>query len=78
MKQLDLAKLNEKRTLIKDVFKKKKDKVEIIGWVHNTRDLSKVKFLVLRDVSGIIQVTGIKGKTDEKILHCNRPCRICA
>ncbi|MBR9701986.1 aspartate--tRNA(Asn) ligase [Candidatus Pacearchaeota archaeon] len=64
---MNLAKLNKNRTLIKDVFKSNSKNVEIAGWVHNTRDLSKVRFLVLRDISGIIQVTGVKGKTDEKI-----------
>jgi len=57
----------KKRVLIKDVFSEKQKQVEVVGWVQNTRDLSKVKFLVLRDVSGIIQVTGIQGKTPEKI-----------
>jgi len=34
------------------------------GWVHETRDLKKVRFLILRDISGRIQVTGINGKTN--------------
>jgi len=56
------------RTYIKEIIEKgKEEKVLVKGWVHDTRDLSKVKFLVLRDVSGIIQVTGIKGKTEDKI-----------
>ncbi|MBU2052820.1 MAG: aspartate--tRNA(Asn) ligase [Nanoarchaeota archaeon] len=64
---IDLEKLNKNRVLIKDVFDNKKKEVEIVGWVHNTRNLSKVKFLVLRDISGIVQVTGVDGKTDDKI-----------
>ena len=56
----------EKRDLIKDAFKKK-GKVEVAGWVQLTRDLSKIKFILLRDVSGVIQITGIKGKTPEGI-----------
>jgi len=54
------------RTLIADAFKKK-GKVLLKGWVHDSRDLSKVKFLVLKDRSGRIQVTGINGKTPEKV-----------
>ncbi len=69
MEKINLEKINKNRTLIKDVFNSKKNQFEIAGWVHNTRDLSKVKFLVLRDISGIIQITGIKGKTDEKIFN---------
>tara|TARA_Y100000034_G_scaffold79823_1_gene95803 strand:+ start:14781 stop:16088 length:1308 start_codon:yes stop_codon:yes gene_type:complete len=66
-KEIDLKKLNEKRTLIKDIFKDKKDKVEIVGWVHNTRTLGKINFLILRDISGIIQVTAVKGKINKNI-----------
>jgi nondiscriminating aspartyl-tRNA synthetase len=65
----DLVKLNKDRTLIKDVFDSKKKSVEIVGWVHNTRGLGKIKFLLLRDVSGIVQVTAIKGKVDDKVFE---------
>jgi len=59
------------RILVKEIFEKKKadEKVEIAGWVHNLRDLSKVKFIVLRDVSGIIQVTGIQSKTPKEVFN---------
>ena len=53
------------RTYIKDAFKKK-GKVTLKGWVHDTRDLKKIRFLILKDITGRIQVTGVKGKTDEK------------
>ncbi len=59
----------EKRILIKELFSSKEKKIEIAGWVHNSRDLSKVKFLVLRDISGIIQVTGIKNETQKEIFE---------
>ncbi len=45
----------------------KKGKVELFGWVHDTRDLSKIRFLILKDVSGRIQVTGVKGKTKDSV-----------
>jgi|APSaa5957512622_1039677.scaffolds.fasta_scaffold01021_14 nondiscriminating aspartyl-tRNA synthetase len=53
------------RTLIKEAFKSE-DKVLLKGWVHETRDLKKVRFLILKDRTGRVQVTGINGKTDEK------------
>ena len=56
------------RTLIKDAFKTQ-DKVLLKGWVHETRDLKKVRFLILKDKTGRIQVTGIEGKTDEKTFN---------
>ena len=54
------------RTYIKDVSNKK-GKVLLKGWVHDSRDLSKIRFLVLKDISGVVQVTGIKGKTKDDV-----------
>ncbi|MBT4165442.1 aspartate--tRNA(Asn) ligase, partial [archaeon] len=54
------------RTHIKDAFSKKGE-VLLKGWVHDTRDLSKIRFLILKDVSGRIQTLGIKGETDEGV-----------
>ena len=55
-----------KRTYIKDAFNKK-GKVELYGWVHDIRDLSKIRFLILRDISGRIQCVGIKSETKEGV-----------
>jgi len=54
------------RTLIKDAFSKK-GKILLKGWVSDSRDLSKIRFLILKDVSGKIQITGIENKTPEEI-----------
>lgn len=51
--------------MIKDSFEKS-GKVLIKGWVHETRDLKKVRFLILKDISGRIQITGIDGKTNSE------------
>jgi len=67
MADVDLGKLSEKRILISDVFKKNIKEVELAGWVHNTRDLSKVRFIILKDMSGMIQVAGVKGKTPNDV-----------
>jgi len=64
---MDLKKLNKNRVLIKDIFSSKGKNVEVVGWINNSRDLSKVKFILLKDSSGTIQVTGVKGKTPDKI-----------
>jgi len=66
-KDFDLMQFNKNRVLIKEIFSGKKKRVDVAGWVHNTRALGKIKFLLLRDVSGIIQVTGIQGKIPEEI-----------
>lgn len=56
------------RTYVKDITQKNEGKEVLVrGWVKEIRDLSKIRFLVLRDVSGIIQVTAIKGETPENI-----------
>jgi aspartyl-tRNA synthetase len=56
------------RTYIKDALKGK-GKVELYGWVHEIRDLSKIRFLILKDISGRIQCVGIKGKTKDKVFE---------
>ncbi|MEK6891525.1 MAG: aspartate--tRNA(Asn) ligase [Nanoarchaeota archaeon] len=53
------------RNYISDAFSKK-GKVLLKGWVHEVRDLSKVRFVVLRDVSGQIQLVGVKSETDDE------------
>ena len=63
--EVDLEKLQKKRTLIKDI--KDQKEVEICGWVNSTRDLSKIKFLLLKDPTGIIQITGVASKTPKDI-----------
>ncbi len=65
MKELDF----ENRVLILEIFKKNIKEVEIVGWVHNARELGKIKFLILRDISGMIQVTATKGEVAEKIFE---------
>ena len=51
---------------IKDAFGKKGE-VLLRGWVHDIRDLSKVRFLILKDVSGRIQCVGLKKECDENV-----------
>ncbi len=61
--------LMENRIPISEVFSGKVKKVELAGWVKNTRALGKIKFLVLRDISGEIQVTAVGSETDKKIFE---------
>jgi len=65
----DFGKLNQKRLFIKDVFKGESKKVTVAGWVHNVRALGKIRFLVLKDSTGIIQITASKDKTKENIFN---------
>ncbi|MFH1249276.1 MAG: aspartate--tRNA(Asn) ligase [archaeon] len=57
-----------KRVLIKDITPADFGKEIVLkGWVKEIRDLSKVKFMVLRDISGVIQVTGVKSETPPEV-----------
>ena len=59
------------RSYIKDALKKTgaAGKVEVFGWIHEKRDLGKIRFLLLRDISGIIQITALKNKADKKVFE---------
>ena len=61
------------RKYVKEILENKKEAdVLVKGWVHDTRDLSKIKFLLLRDVSGIIQVTAMKDNPAFEDMDQNR------
>ena len=42
--------------------------VVLDGWVHEVRELGNLTFMLLRDRSGIVQVVGKKGVTDDAII----------
>ncbi|MFZ5364197.1 MAG: aspartate--tRNA ligase [Patescibacteria group bacterium] len=44
------------RTLIKDTINKIGEEVLLKGWVHVRRDMGKIIFIDLRDISGLVQV----------------------
>ena len=46
---------------------KSKGHVSVVGWVHDSRDLGKIRFIVLKDITGRIQITGILGKTNKDV-----------
>lgn len=62
-----------KRTYISEA-KKTKGKVHVAGWVHEFRNLGKLKFILLRDRTGILQITIKKGQTNDALvaLEVNR------
>ncbi|MBM3229627.1 aspartate--tRNA(Asn) ligase, partial [Candidatus Parvarchaeota archaeon] len=43
--------------------------ITLAGWVHEVRNLGKLRFLQLRDRTGIIQVTGKEGVTPPQVLQ---------
>jgi len=55
------------RTYVGDLFNKKAgEKVLLKGWVYELRDLKKVRFIILRDITGRVQVTAVSGETSEE------------
>src|SRR3989344_8759513 len=64
---MEYWKLLKDRKMILDVDAKHTGKVVVAGWVYDQRDLGKVRFLVLRDASGEIQITAIKSKCSKDV-----------
>ena len=54
--KLESDKLEGNRTLIADAVKNPGQKIQICGWVHRIRDLGGVRFIILRDRSGQMQM----------------------
>ena len=53
------------RTLITDLRTKLNQDVKIQGWVQEFRNVSKIKFIILRDRTGDMQTVAFKGETPE-------------
>ncbi|MEM2963361.1 MAG: aspartate--tRNA(Asn) ligase [Candidatus Anstonellales archaeon] len=52
---------------ISDALKEEGKEVTLAGWVHETRNLGKIKFLILRDRTGLIQITSKENDTSADV-----------
>ena len=43
--------------------------ITVMGWVHEIRDFGGIIFVVIRDVTGRVQITAPSKKVDEEILE---------
>lgn len=58
---MDLQKLNKERVYVDSITGKDDGKkVTIAGWLYDNRDLGKVRFALIRDITGEIQVAAFK------------------
>ena len=53
------------RTYIKDI--KPGKKLVLQGWVQDIRDLGAIKFILLRDITGVVQITALKKQAAQKL-----------
>ncbi len=66
-KDLNFQEFNKNRTYVADVLNLKEGaEVELAGWVYDTRALGKIRFLMLKDITGAVQITAVKGKADDE------------
>jgi aspartyl-tRNA synthetase len=49
--------------------------VTVAGWVHKLRDLGNLKFIVLRDAAGLVQITLKKGVTSPELIEQSNSLR---
>jgi len=61
--------INMKRIYIEEIGHYKGEEVEIRGWVYNKRSSGKVRFLLVRDGTGIIQTTIFSPEKDHPLFQ---------
>ncbi|MEK6852589.1 MAG: OB-fold nucleic acid binding domain-containing protein, partial [Nanoarchaeota archaeon] len=73
---MDFEKLQKERSYMGSLSGKDDGKKAVVaGWVYDIRDLGKVRFVVLRDMSGEMQITSHKDKTDKKVFEAMNAVR---
>ncbi|HVY01330.1 MAG TPA: aspartate--tRNA(Asn) ligase [Candidatus Nanoarchaeia archaeon] len=65
---MDFVKFQSERRMLDSITEKDDGQtVSVSGWVYDSRALGKIRFLVLRDITGDIQVTAVSGKISEQL-----------
>jgi aspartyl-tRNA synthetase len=64
MTDIDLGNRNENSSLNKEMAGQK---VTVAGWLQDTRNLGGIAFLLLRDRTGLVQITCLKKKLGEEV-----------
>ena len=59
----------KERIYSNEVLERRLNKVVVAGWVQEIRDFGRMKFIVIRDKEGLIQLTAKKGFVEDKIFE---------
>jgi len=43
--------------------------VVVLGWVRDIRDLGGIRFVILQDREGTVQITVLRGKTNKEVIE---------
>jgi len=57
------------RIYINELAQHEGEEVQLHGWVYNKRSSGKVKFLILRDGTGIVQAVIVKGQVADEVIN---------
>jgi asparaginyl-tRNA synthetase len=57
------------RIYINELFQHVGEEVQLHGWVYNKRSSGKVKFLILRDGTGVAQAVIVKGQVSDQVIN---------
>jgi aspartyl-tRNA synthetase len=57
------------RIYTSEINKSKNSEVELAGWVHEIRDHGKIRFLILRDKKGKVQLVAKKGAVPDEVFN---------
>jgi len=57
------------RIYTSEISKSKNSEIELAGWVHETRDHGKIRFLILRDKKGKVQLVAKKGAVPDEVFN---------
>jgi asparaginyl-tRNA synthetase len=57
------------RIYIEDLQKHVGEEIKISGWLYNKRSSGKIRFLVIRDGSGLLQCVMVKGNVPEEVFN---------
>jgi len=69
-----------KEMFIEEVYERREEllgkRVRVCGWVHRIRDLGKLKFILVRDRTGLLQVVVKRGESPEDVLEAAEDLRL--